>query len=143
MRKRFDFETIQIGEVLGKKTIAITDALIRSCAHAIESRHPWYFEDSPYGGRIAPPTIFDNESLNMLDEQYERFGSIHAGQAWQFEAPARLGTTVDLTVTITDKFVKRDRPYIVMELTAIDEDGITLCRSRHTSLMTLQKDAAS
>jgi 3-hydroxybutyryl-CoA dehydratase len=140
MRKIFDFDTVQVGEILGRKEILISDALIRTCANAIGSTHPWYLEDSPFGGRIAPPTIFDNESLNMLDEQYERFGSIHARQAWDFEYPARLGKKVTLTVTIEDKFVKRQRPYIVMSLTAVDDDGITLCRSKHTSLMTLIRE---
>ena len=139
MRKPFNYDTIQIGEVLGEKEVLITDEMIRTCAQAIESTHPWYFEDSPYGGRIAPPTIFDNDTLRILDEQYERFGSIHAKQAWEFTYPARLGKKVKLTVRVVDKYVRRNRPYLVMELVAVDEDGLELCRSTHTSLMTLQK----
>ena len=139
MLKTFDYETIEIGEVLGRKDVLITDEMIRTCAEAIESRHPWYFEDSPFGGRVAPPTIFDNDTLNTLDEQYTRFGSIHAKQAWEFKYPARLGRTVTLTITVVDKFFRRERPYIVMELVAVDDQGIELCRSRHTSLMTLQR----
>ena len=140
MRKPFNYDTIHIGEVLGVREVRITDEMIRTCAQAIESSHPWYFEDSPYGGRIAPPTIFDNDTLRMLDEQYERFGSIHAKQAWEFFYPARLGKKVMLTVRVVDKYVRRNRPYLVMELVAVDEDGLTLCRSTHTSLMTLQKE---
>lgn len=139
MRKQFDYGTVAIGEVLGQKEVLITDDMVRTCAAAIESTHPWYFDDSPFGGRIAPPTIFDNDTLNMLDEQYERFGSVHAKQAWEFKHPARIGKTVTLTVTVVDKYVRRQRPYIVMELVAVDEDGIEICRSLHTSLMTLQR----
>jgi hypothetical protein len=139
MRKPFNYDMIQIGEVLGEQEVLLTDAMIRTCAQAIESSHPWYFEDSPYGGRLAPPTIFDNDTLRMLDEQYERFGNIHAKQAWEFFSPARLGTQVRLTVRVIDKYIRRNRPYLVMELVAVDEDGLTLCRSTHTSLMTLQK----
>jgi acyl dehydratase len=139
MPKTFDYETIQIGEVLGRKEVRITDELIRTNAEAIESQHPWYFEASPYGGRIAPPTIFGDDTLRILDEQYSRFGSIHAKQAWEFKYPARLGHGVTLTVTVTDKFYRRERPYIVMELVAVDDEGIELCRSSHTSLMTMEK----
>ena len=139
MRKTFDYDTIQIGEVLGRKEVLITEAMVRTCANAIESTHPWYFDESPFGGPIAPPTIFDNDTLNMLDEQYERFGSIHAGQAWEFHNPARLGSRVTLTVEVAEKFFRRERPYIVMELNAVDEDGVHLCRSTHTSLMTIHK----
>jgi acyl dehydratase len=138
MKKEFIYENIQIGEELGKKEVLITEELIRSCAQAIESNHPWYFQDSPFGGRIAPPTIFDNDTLRMLDENYERFGSIHAKQSWEFKNPARLGKKVTLTVRVVDKYLKRSRPWIVMELTAVDEDGIEISRGRHTSLMSLQ-----
>lgn len=139
MRKTFDYDTIQIGEVLGRKQVLITAEMVATCAHAIESAHPWYVGDSPYGGPIAPPTIFDNDTLNILDEQYERFGSIHAKQAWEFKQPLRVGKQVTLTVTVTEKFVRRERPYIVMELLAVDEDGVEICRSQHTSLMTLKR----
>jgi 3-hydroxybutyryl-CoA dehydratase len=139
MLKPFSYETIQVGEILGSKTVHITNEMVRTCAHAIESTHPWYFEESPYGGRIAPPTIFDNDTLNMLDEQYERFGSIHAKQAWEFKHPVRIGTQVTLTVRVIDKYIKRQRPYIVMELVAVDEDGQEICRGQHTSLMRMQR----
>lgn len=139
MRKPFDYDTIAIGEVLGQKEVLITDDMVRTCAAAIESAHPWYFEASPFGGRIAPPTIFDNDTLRMLDEQYERFGSVHAKQAWEFKHPARIGKKVTLTVTVVDKYVRRERPYLVMELLALDEDGLEICRSLHTSLMTMHR----
>jgi 3-hydroxybutyryl-CoA dehydratase len=139
VKKKFVYENIQIGEELGKREVLITEELIRSCAQAIESNHPWYFQDSPFGGRIAPPTIFDNDTLRMLDENYERFGSIHAKQSWEFKNPAKLGKQVTLTVRVVDKYLKRDRPWIVMELTAVDEDGIEISRGRHTSLMSLQE----
>ena len=140
MRKHFDYDTIQVGETLGRKDVVITDAMIRTCARAIESDHPWYFGPSPYGAPVAPPTIFDNDSLRMLDEQYERFGSIHAKQSWEFLRPVRLGERVTLRVAIVDKFVRRDRPYLVMELTAADHAGRLYCRSLHTSLMTLHRE---
>lgn len=139
MCKAFNYDTIQVGEVLGRREVLITEAMIRICAGAIESTHHWYFGESPFGGPIAPPTIFDNETLNMLDEQYERFGSIHVGQAWEFHNPARLGSRVTLTVEVANKFFRRERPYIVMELNAVDDGGMHLCRSTHTSLMTMNK----
>lgn len=143
MRKSFNYDTIQIGEVLGRKQMLITDELIRTCANAIEASNPWYFDDSPLRGRIAPPTVFANVTLDVLDEQYERFGSIHVGQAWEFNHPVRLGQHVSLTVTVADKYRRRERPYIVMTLDAVDEAGVNLCRSIHTSLMTMTKEKQS
>ena len=138
MKKKFGYETIEVGEELGRKEVLITDEMIRVCVGAIESKHPWYLEDSPFGGRITPPTIFDNETLKMLDEKYERFGSIHAKQEWEFKNPARLGKKVALTVRVIDKYTKRGRGWIVMELVAVDEDGQDICRGKHTSLIGLK-----
>jgi len=139
MRGQFSYENIKVGDELGRKDILITDEVIQTCANAIESRHPWYIEDSPFGGRIAPSTIFDNDTLRILDENYERFGSIHAKQSWDFKNPAMSGKKVTLTVSVIDKYIKRGRNYIVMELVAVDEDGVEICRGRHTSLMSLQR----
>ena len=44
-----------------------------------------------------------------------------------------------LTVRVIEKFLRRQRPYIVMELVAVDEDGLEICRGKHTSLMSLDK----
>ena len=139
MKKKFSYETIEVGEELGRKDVLITDEMIRACAHVIESKHPWYYEDSPFGGRIAPPTIFDNDTLNILDEKYARFGSIHAKQAWEFKNPARLGKRVTLTMRVVDKHVKRGKGWIIMELLAVDEDGLEICRGKHTSLISLKE----
>ena len=138
MKKKFSYETVEVGQELGKKEVVITDEMIRTCAGAIESSHPWYLEDSPFGGRIAPPTIFDNDTLRVLDENYDRFGSVHAKQAWEFKNPAKVGKKVTLTVRLTEKYVKRGRGWIVMEMVAVDEDGLEICRSKHTSLMSLK-----
>lgn len=139
MKKKLSYQNIEVGEELGKKEVLITDEMIRACADAIETKHPWYFEDSPFGGRIAPPTIFDNDTLRMLDENYDRFGSIHTRQVWEFKNPAKLGKRITLNARIIDKYIKRGRGYVTMELEAVDEDGLEICRGKHTSLISLEK----
>jgi acyl dehydratase len=135
--KVFDYETLEVGEDLGTRTIRITDDLVREYTSLIETDHPWYRETSPYGGRIAPPTIFDNETLRMIDTVYARFGSIHAKQSWDFRKAVRVGATIRVNVRLAEKFVKRDKGWMVLELTAIDESGDVVCRGRHTSAVSL------
>lgn len=76
--KVFDYEHPEAGEHLGTLTIEVTDELIRDRVEAIESLQEWYLVDSPFGGRIASPTLLDNECLRIVDTRYARFGSIHA-----------------------------------------------------------------
>ena len=137
--KQFDYEHLEVGDDLGTKTIAITEELVREYTELIESDHEWYTTSSPFGGRIAPPTIFDNETLRMIDKVYARFGSIHAKQSWSFRKPVLVGGKIKVSVRIADKFVKRDKGWFVMELTATDEAGDVVCTGRHTSAVSLVK----
>jgi acyl dehydratase len=138
-KKEFSFENIEMGKDLGRKEILITDEMIQKYTHAIETDHPWYLNDSPFGGRIAPPTIFDNETLRLLDSKYARFGSIHAKQAWEFKYPVFLGKRYVVAARVVDKYVKRERGYIVMEMRVISEDGTEVCCGQHTSIVSLKR----
>ena len=135
--KVFDYEHLEVGEDLGTRTIHITDELIDDYTAGVGAAHPWYTTASPHGRRIAPPTIFDNECLRILDTRYARFGSIHARQTWSFLKAVPVGATVRVNVRIADKFVKREKGWFVMELTATDQDGDVVCRGRHTSVVSL------
>ena len=137
--KPFDYEHLEVGDDLGTKTIEITNELVREYTGLIESDHEWYRTTSPFGGPIAPPTILDNETLRMIDKIYARFGSIHAKQSWSFRKPVLIGSRVRVNVRIADKFVKRDKGWFVMELTATDETGDVVCTGRHTSAVSLVK----
>jgi hypothetical protein len=139
-RQTFDFDAIRVGELLGRRRIEISAQTIGTCAGAIEATREWYASGSPFGCPVAPPTVFDNETLRMLDECYDRFGSIHAQQSWEFLGPVRRGETVEVDVKVVDKYVKRGGQYIVMELTVTGAAGTPLCRGRHTSLMSLRKE---
>ncbi len=140
--KVFDYEHLEIGEDLGTRTIDVTDEVVRHCAEAIESTHDWYVSASPFGGRIAPPTLLDNECLRILDARYARFGSIHAKQSWRFWQPVRVGSRLNVNVRISDKYVRRGKGYFVMTLTATDEGGNTVCTGVHTSVVSLVKSPA-
>jgi acyl dehydratase len=139
MMKTFDYEHLEIGEDLGTRSIDVTDELVQECAAAIESSHEWYRSASPLGGRIAPPTLLDNECLRILDTRYARFGSIHAKQSWQFRGPIRVGSRLEVNVRISDKYIRRGKGYFVMTLTATDEKGQVVCTGLHTSVVSLVK----
>src|SRR5262249_3166020 len=127
----------------GTRTIHITDDLIDDYTEGVGAAHEWYTSPSAYGRRIAPPTIFDNECLRILDTRYARFGSIHARQTWSFLKAVPVGATVRVNVRIVDKFVKREKGWLVMELTATDQDGDVVCRGRHTSVVSLVAKVAA
>jgi acyl dehydratase len=138
-QKIFSFDTLIPGEEVGRKEIVVTEELIKRHADAIGADRAWYLQDSPFGGIIAPPTLFVSETLKVVDDHYGRFGSIHAKQVWEFKKPVKLGDRVKVVVKIADKYVKRERAYVVFEFIAAGQDGEEYCRGLHTSLISMKK----
>ena len=137
--KKFNYEMLEVGEELGTKEIVITENVLKSYLNAIESQHPWYLEGSPFGGPIVPSTIFDEEVLRLLDSVYERFGSIHAKQEFEFKSPAFVGEKLKLKTRITDKYIKRERGWMVLGMEVIGEDGREICYDTHFSVVSLKE----
>ena len=138
-KKKFDYETLEVGEDLGTKEIVITEDVLRSYVSAIEDEHPWYLESSPFGRPIVPSTVFDEEVLRMLDAKYERFGSIHAKQDWEFKSPAFVGERLKIKTRIADKYIKRERGWMVLQLDVLGEDGREICHAKHYSVVSLKE----
>lgn len=124
---------------LGTKEVVITEDVLRCYLSAIESQHSWYLEGSPFGRPIVPSTIFDEEVLRMLDSVYERFGSIHAKQEYEFKSPAFVGERLRVKTRITDKYIERGRGWMVLDMEVIGEDGREICYDKHFSVVSLEE----
>ncbi len=84
---------------------------------------------------IAPPgmTIVQHAII-----KYMRFPDLHAS-IWaksehEFLKPLRTGSKIRIHGKIVDKYVKRDRNYVVSEFETIDEHGDVAMRSRETAV---------
>ncbi len=49
--------------------------------------------------------------------------------------PVVSGKRLHTTGRIAEKYVRRDRPFIVIETECVDEDGREIVRSRHTFML--------
>jgi acyl dehydratase len=131
------WEKIEVGEELGPLEIAISDHDVKSYAYAVDDFHPWYLQDSPFGGRVAPATLLAVALLNLLHLSYDSraLRGLHAREEIELFGPVRLGQPVTLQARIADKFVKRGEQYIVVAARATDADGKTLIRTRQTEIL--------
>lgn len=106
---------------------------------AVEDDHPWYHGDhgeSPFGGPVAPALLIHNpnymngrRNLWYLPNVY---GNLHAKQRWELFEPMLVGDTVQNHGVIVDRYLKRDREFVVAEGTLSDLDGRPLARVRST-----------
>ena len=112
------------------------EAIQRYC-RAVGDLHPLYFDEdyarqTPYGGLIAPPSI---HALLMFactpkDDWMRSPGTINAGQSWSYHKPARPGDTITLQARALDKFIKKERLFVIHDNVFFNQHGEVICAGR-------------
>lgn len=119
-----------VGRYYGERQVEITPALVEHYANAVQDFNPIYFGDSPFGGPVAPALLLHSEVYTTIDWYLSYFGNLHARQEWEIFAPIMVGDTVTTRRQIIDRYFKRDREYLVMEVGCYGADGRLLNRGR-------------
>ena len=129
------YEGLQVGEQFVSDEHLVTPEDIEAYAFAVDDHHPWFFEDSPFGGPIAHPTLLGNQALFMRHTRYVVRGGLHARMDFQFLEPIRPGVRARSRGTVVDKYERRGKPYMVTEFTTEAEDGTVLVRGRFVQML--------
>ena len=117
--KLFNYDEIQIGEELGSYEYVLTQEMLD------------HFRASVQDPDACFPTLavkHDATALNMVYD--DQTGGVNAGNEVEFFNPPIVGKKILVTGRIHDKYMRRDKPYMVIEATAVDEDGRMLERLR-------------
>ncbi|MHB8577579.1 MAG: hypothetical protein ACYDCQ_19880 [Dehalococcoidia bacterium] len=123
---------VQVGQDMGREEIPITPELVRWYEEAVETSHPWYAGDSPFGGPVAPALVLHNPQYRSSREWYlpNLFGNLHAKMAWQLFRPVPVGATLVRRGTVLERYLKRDREFVVAEAQLFGEDGALCARTQ-------------
>ena len=133
------YDEIQIGEEL-ETQYELTPDLVKEYAQGIDDYNSWFLQDCPtLGGAVAHPTLIAYQNLQLLKTKYSLAGCVDVRHDIQFLHPARLGQTIRVKGRLADKYIKREREYLVVEHITLDEEGWELCRDRQTLLLRYQK----
>jgi acyl dehydratase len=137
------WENIEVGEEFGPVETAISDHDLKSYAYAVDDFHPWYMQNSPFGGRVVPPSLLSVALFNLFYVKYDRrlVHGLHAREELQLFGRVGMGHQVTLRARVADKFVKRGEQYIVVEGHATGDRGGTLIRTRQAEI--LRKDVGN
>ena len=117
--KIFDYDSIQVGEELGSYEYVLTQQMLDTYRAAI---------DDPEASFPTLAVKHDATSFAMVYE--DNTGGVNAGNEVEFYNPPIPGKKVFVTGRIADKYLRRDKPYMVIEATAVDEDGRLLEKLR-------------
>ena len=114
-----EYDQLRIGEELGSYEYLLTQEMLDSFRASVED------PDAVF------PTIAVKHDATALAMSYQdNLGGVNAGNEMEFHNPPIPGKKVKVTGRIHDKYSRRDKPYLVIEATAIDEDGRLLEKMR-------------
>jgi acyl dehydratase len=132
-----DAHEVFVGRDVSSHEYTLGPDLVRVYEDGTEDRNEWYRGPSPFGAALAPALLLHSEVYKDLGWYLPNLiGKLHAKQEWDLFAPALVGDTVRTRSTIVDRYVKRDREYVVNEVLLTTTEGRWLQRSRtHQSFL--------
>ena len=141
MATEISYDSIEVGVPHGPWEYPLAERIGRYL-EAIENRHPWHTERSPWGPPVAPPSILGLAAMRFLDTIGPvPAGTLHAKQLIDTEKALRLDRRLIGYGEFTDKFEKRGRKYFTFAARFRDETGIIIGRSRVTMVFPADKAA--
>ncbi len=134
---RTQTEEVYVGRYYGQHEIDITPELVQRYCQAVGDHNPWYVGDSPFGGPVAAALLLHSEVYRYGGWYLPNvYGNLHAKQEWELFQPMMVGERVLTRSTIVDRYIKRDREYVVNEVACFGPDGRLLNRGRtHQSFL--------
>jgi acyl dehydratase len=136
-KNRKGWDDIIPGEA--RKTIPYTLTLeaIQKYCKVIGDTHPLYFDEAyakttPYKGIIAPPAIHIllMFSCTPADDWMRSPGTINAGQSWSYNIPARPNDVIRLEARALDKFIKKERLFVIHDNVFFNQNNDVICSGR-------------
>ncbi|WP_210496857.1 MaoC family dehydratase [Microvirga antarctica] len=130
--KRYD--EVAIGDLYPPEPLRfeVSAAVVDGFLAATGNDDPRY--RSADGSRRAPSMIASVYLIDLLNARRSPPGGIHAKQALRFHRPLAVGETLKIQARIVDKYVRKERPYIVSSFEARSEDGTVVASGRVTSI---------
>lgn len=117
--KEFVYDQVEIGEELGSYDYVLTQEMLDNFRASI---------DDP---EASFPTLAVKHDATALAMVYDdTTGGVNAGNEVEFFNPPIPGKRIFVTGRVADKYLRRDKPYLVIEATATDEDGRLLEKLR-------------
>ena len=134
--KTLTYEDVTVGEEFMSDDFLIKPEDVDTFAYAVDDHNPWYFGDSPFGGRIVHPTLLANQALLLRHGKYIVPAGLHAKMQFEFVEPLRVGMRVRTHGKVIDKYERRGRHYMVTQFETRDEaTGAVHTRGQFTQMI--------
>ena len=117
------YDDLEVDNALGPYTEHVSETLASSLAGAIGRPQPT---------AMTPPAVFPILFLKALRRSMGGIpaGSVLAKQELEFHGELPVDSTVGITTWISEKYIRRDRPFVVIEFDIRDEDDRQIVTGR-------------
>ncbi|MBI3976619.1 MAG: MaoC family dehydratase [Chloroflexi bacterium] len=129
-REVFDFETLEVGTDLGSVEFLLTEQEFAHHRQAVE-----YADAIWVTNELKPVAILARRRWRYRPGQRH----INARHNAEYFNPPRPGKKLIFSGKVIDKYVKRDKPYVVFEVEVKDEDGLLIERYQRTRMVSAPK----
>jgi acyl dehydratase len=110
-----DFDWLLADRAWPELEFSVTpEDVARWCALS-DDHHPWYTGPSPWGGPVAPNSIFYYPGQNAFPPRRD-FNGVLAALGFEALAPVFVGSTLTARTTVTDRWRRRDRFFVSYRL---------------------------
>lgn len=131
--RRAAFEDIEVGQSIGEMEWQVTDDLIDLQCHLDQDFDPLFFPQDG-NARIAPPQITYRPPRWLFSRAYNVRGLFVRWESESFRA-IEANTTLKVAGTIVEKYIKKDREFVVYETEGKDAAGNLVFRTRRTHVL--------
>lgn len=117
------WESIPVGDDLGSLDYVLTAQMIADYRRVVDNPHAAY------------PTVAARHPANLFYRKYAAVMRVpNMGHDSEYCNPPVADKRITITGRIADKYVRRGNAYLIVEATAVDEDGRLIERSRLVGL---------
>ena len=127
------FEELEIGISMGPINQVIDTDMVKRYADAIGSKNSWFHQNSPFGTPIVPPTILENLALRLPNTAIKfqtKGGGLHAQMESEYLKPVAVGSKVRVVGHLADKYIRRDKFYLVTEFHVYNDSDEEVLKGR-------------
>lgn len=128
------YDEVEVGDVFPAEPLpfAVTGEVVTAFLDATGNPGEFYRGDSGTGR--APSMLASVYLIDLIKARASPPGGIHAKQAIRFHRALALGETLMLQGRIVEKYMRKERPYVVSEFEARGTDGGIVASGVTTSI---------
>lgn len=117
------WESIPVGDDLGSLDYVLTSQMIADYRRVVDNPHAAY------------PTVAGRHPANLFYRKYAAVMRVpNMGHDSEFFNPPVADKRITISGRVVDKYIRRGNAYLIVEATAVDEDGRLIERSRLVGL---------